>query len=76
MRMAERKWDREVSGQIYTFEKYLKLSEELAADVDASTPMGDVMRSYIRKTIAAGHKEHDISSVFATLFEEPFRKAT
>lgn len=75
MRMVERKWDREFSGQIYTFEKYLKLSEELAADVDASTPMGDVMRAYMRKTIAAGHKEHDISSVFATVFGEHFRKA-
>jgi 3-hydroxyisobutyrate dehydrogenase-like beta-hydroxyacid dehydrogenase len=76
MRMAERKWDREVSGQIYTFEKYLKLSEQLATDVDASTPMGDVMRAYIRNTIAEGHKEHDISSVFATLFAEHVRKAT
>ena len=75
MRMAERKWDREFSGQIHTFEKYLKLSEGLAADVDASTPMGDVMRAYVRKTIAAGHKEHDISSVFATLFAEHFRKS-
>lgn len=75
-RMAEHKWDREFSGQIYTFEKYLRLSEELAADVDASTPMGDVMRAYIRKTIAGGHSEHDISSVFATLFAEHFRKAT
>jgi 3-hydroxyisobutyrate dehydrogenase-like beta-hydroxyacid dehydrogenase len=74
-RMAERKWDREVSGKIHTFEKYLKLSEELAAEVDASTPMGDVMGAYMRKTIAAGHKEHDISSVFATLFAEHFRKA-
>ena len=76
MRMAERKWDREFSGQIYIFEKYLKLSEELAANVDASTPMGNVMCAYIRKTTAAGHKEHDISSVFATLFAEHFGKAT
>lgn len=75
MRMAEHKWDREFSGQIQTFEKYLKLSAQLAADVDASTPMGDVMSAYIRKTIAAGHREHDISSVFATLFAEHFRKA-
>jgi 3-hydroxyisobutyrate dehydrogenase-like beta-hydroxyacid dehydrogenase len=76
VRMAERKWDREFSGQIYVFEKYLKLSEELAAKVDASTPMRDVMSAYVRKTIAAGHKEHDVSSVFATLFAERFGKAT
>jgi len=75
-RMAERKWDRELSGQIKIFEKYLKLSEELAAEVDASTPMRDVMSAYMRKTSAAGHAEHDISAVFATLFEEHFRKAS
>jgi putative dehydrogenase len=76
MRMAERKWDREFSGLIAIFEKYLKLSEALAADVDASTPMGDAMRAYFRKTIADGHSEHDISSVFATLFKEHFRKVS
>lgn len=72
-RMAARSWDREFSGQIYTFEKYLKLSEELARQSDASTPMGDVMRTYFRRTIVGGHREHDISSVFATLFDEQFR---
>ena len=75
-RMAERKWDREFSGQIKIFEKYLKLSEELAAEVDASTPMRDVMSQYMRKTIAGGHAEHDISAVFAALFEEHFRKTS
>lgn len=74
-RMAARSWDREIAGQIKTFEKYLKLSEELAKEVDAATPLGDVMRSYFRKTIAGGHMDHDISSVFATLFEEHFQAA-
>jgi 3-hydroxyisobutyrate dehydrogenase-like beta-hydroxyacid dehydrogenase len=74
MRMAERKWDREFTGPINLFEKYLKLSEQLAEQVDASTPMGDAMRTYFRRTAAGPHREHDISSVFATIFDEHFRK--
>lgn len=73
-RMVERKWDREFSGQIKTFEKYVKLSEDLASTVNASTPMRDVMGAYIRQTMAEGHAEHDISAVFAILSEEGFRK--
>ncbi len=75
-RMAARAYDREFSGQIKTFEKYLTLSENLASEADAATPLGDAMRTYFRKTIQGGHADHDISSVFAVVFDEHARKGS
>ena len=70
MLMAQEDYARITAGELYTFNKYFSLIDDLAKTCDAPTPLTDVTRNYFDAAMKAGHEHHGIQAIFDAMMKD------
>lgn len=69
MLMAQQDYARITAGELYTFNKYFALIEDLAKTCNATTPLTDISRIYFDRAMKAGHEHHGIQAIFDAMMK-------
>jgi 3-hydroxyisobutyrate dehydrogenase-like beta-hydroxyacid dehydrogenase len=69
MLMAQQDYARITAGELYTFNKYFALIEDLAKTCNAPTPLTDISRIYFDRAMKAGHEHHGIQAIFDAMMK-------